>query len=260
MDFEDKFHAQEIEQKMEEMIGEKVDKVNFWTKKFVLECVSQCVFPYPGRDPMIFMPCLANSGHKVVAYFFSDFVLVFMFVRFYGFIRHLERYHEFTDINSKKICSERFNFRSGRMFTIKCELYYRQASTIIKLFVFSVAILAFILRVFEIPYDIKSDVQSVTMSDYGTAIWLTVITFTTVGYGDFYPHTLFGQITCIIIAIWGTFVTSLLIMVVTNLFAFSQDEQKAVFFIKQSRSASAAIFKALKFFQAKRKYYEQRLK
>jgi len=106
--------------------------------------------------------------------------------------------------------------------------------------------LAFILRIFEVPYDIRND--SVSMKDYGTAIWLTVITFTTVGYGDFYPHTLFGQITCIIIAIWGTFVTSLLIMVVTNLFAFSAEEQKAVFFIKQSRSASKSIMLALKFF------------
>jgi voltage-gated potassium channel len=78
------------------------------------------------------------------------------------------------------------------MFTIKCELYYRQATTIIYLFVISVSMLAFILRIFEIPYDLKSDVHSVSMKDYGTAIWLTVITFTTVGYGDFYPHTLFG--------------------------------------------------------------------
>jgi len=155
-----------------------------------------------------------------------------MFVRFYGLLRHLERYHEFTDNNSKKICQERFNFKSGRMFTIKCELYYRQATTIIYLFLISVSMLAFILRIFEIPFDLKHDVNSVSMKDYGTAIWLTVITFTTVGYGDFYPHTLFGQITCIIIAIWGTFVTSLLIMVVTNLFAFSSQEQKAVYFIK----------------------------
>ena len=97
-----------------------------------------------------------------------------MFVRLYGFIRHLERYHEFTDINSKKICQERFGFKSGRMFTIKCELYYRQAATIIYLFLVSVSILAFILRIFEIPFDLKHDVNSVSMKDYGTAIWLTV--------------------------------------------------------------------------------------
>ena len=89
------------------------------------------------------------------------------------------------------------------------------------LFVFSVIILAFILRAFEIPFDIKGDVGTVGMIDYGTSIWLTIITFTTVGYGDFYAHTLFGQITSLFIAIWGTFVTSLLIMVVFGLFTFS---------------------------------------
>lgn len=86
------------------MIGEKVDPLRFFTWKFVLECCSQLIFPYPERDNLVFIACLANSGHKYVCYFSSDLILVFMFVRFYGLIRHLERYHEFTDINSKKIC------------------------------------------------------------------------------------------------------------------------------------------------------------
>jgi hypothetical protein len=110
------------------------------------------------------------------------------------------------------------------MFTIKCNLYYHQAASIGYLFVFSVLILAFVLRAFEIPFDIKGDVNNVQMIDYCTAIWLTIITFTTVGYGDFYAHTILGQITSLFIAIWGTFVTSLLIMVVTGLFSFKNQE------------------------------------
>lgn len=78
------------------------------------------------------------------------------------------------------------------MFTIKCLLDTSPSITIIGLFIISVSILAFILRVFEIPFDLKGDVNSVSMKDYLTAVWLTIITFTTVGYGDFYAHTLFG--------------------------------------------------------------------
>jgi hypothetical protein len=41
---------------------------------------------------------------------------------------------------------------------------------------------------------------------------------TTVGYGDIFPHTCGGQITAMIIAIWGAFVISLLIMVTADIF------------------------------------------
>lgn len=95
---------------MKELIGKDVEPRKFWSTKYVVECASQCIFPYPGRDPLIFIPCLANSGHKYVCYFSSDLIVVFMFVRTYGLIRHLERYHEFTDMNSKKICRDKFGF------------------------------------------------------------------------------------------------------------------------------------------------------
>lgn len=98
------------------------------------------------------MPQLASSHVKYVPYFLSDLIMIFMFLRIYGLIRHYERYHEFTDLNSKAVCRS-FGFESGRMFTVKCELYYHQATFIIVLFFTSVIILAFILRVFELPYE-----------------------------------------------------------------------------------------------------------
>ena len=89
---------------------------------------------------------------------------------------------------------------------------------IIALFIFSVSFLAFILRVWELPYDQNLDNSATigfrnNLQDYGSSVWLTVITMTTVGYGDIYPRTVGGQITAIFIAIWGTFVISLLIMI-----------------------------------------------
>ena len=63
-----------------------------------------------------------------------------------------------------------------------------------------------------------------------------------------------------IIAFWGTFVMSLIIMVVSNIFELSLDEKKAVFFIKQTRSSGKSITLALKFWLSKKKWYKQKLK
>jgi len=149
------------------------------------------------------------------------------------------------------------------MLTFKCEINHDdKARAICFLFVFSVGLLSFILRVFELPLEqnTNSNIGSSNLKDYPSAIWLTVITMTTVGYGDICPQTAGGQVTGIIIALWGAFVISLLIMVTADVFEFSPKEQQAVFYIKQSRSAALSIQHALKFFVAKRHFYVRKLR
>ena len=113
------------------------------------------IFPYPFYETIIFMPQLSSSGVKHVPYFLSEFIIIFMFVRVYAVIRFLERYHEFTDLYSQKICRS-YGFRSGRMFAFKCEINHeRKAMFIVLMSTFSTMILAFILRVFEIPWELN---------------------------------------------------------------------------------------------------------
>jgi len=111
------------------------------------------------------------------------------------------------------------------MFTFKCEINHDEKTrAICFLFLFSVALLAFILRVFELPFEQTSIKKNTNLQDYGSAIWLTVITMTTVGYGDIFPQTIGGQVIGIIIALWGAFVISLLIMVTADVFQFNPNE------------------------------------
>jgi len=185
-----------------------------------------------------------------------------MFVRLVAVMRHWERYHAYTDLYAKKICRH-YGVWSGRMFTFKCEINHDdKARAICFLFVFSVGLLSFILRVFELPYEQNAEkgIHSSDLTDFCSALWLTVITMTTVGYGDIYPQTAGGQVTGIIIALWGAFVISLLIMVTADVFAFNPKEKQAVLYIKRSRSAAKSIRHALKFFVAKRHFYVRKLR
>ena len=182
-----------------------------------------------------------------------------MFWRFYTVIRHLERYHEFTDNYSKKVCRT-YGFNPGRLFTVKIELLTNPTRMTLFLFITTIFLMAFILRVFELPYEYNTKIDTQDLRNYGSAIWLTVITLTTVGYGDVYPHTVFGQLSCMFIALWGTFIVSLLVLVAASVFTLSENENKAMRFIKSSRSASKSIVLSLRFFLKKKQYYAHKMK
>jgi len=61
--------------------------------------------------------------------------------------------------------------------------------------------------------------EGVTQNDLSNltdALWFTIITMTTVGYGDYYPRTTFGRLIDIVLVVWGTFIVSLMVVVLTN--------------------------------------------
>lgn len=48
------------------------------------------------------------------------------------------------------------------------------------------------------------------------AIWLCVVTMTTVGFGDFYPRTYFGRITIIFASFCGSFIVAMIMVSLIN--------------------------------------------
>ena len=71
-------------------------------------------------------------------------------------------------------------------------------------------------------------VKSMDLEDMVNAIWFTIITMTTVGYGDYYPRTMFGRVIDFILIVWGSIVVSLMVVVLTNSLTMDMSEKRAV--------------------------------
>ena len=54
------------------------------------------------------------------------------------------------------------------------------------------------------------------MDGIGSAIWMVIITVTTVGYGDIFPCTVPGQCVTVMIAISGSLLMALIVTIVTS--------------------------------------------
>mmetsp|Transcript_19027 Transcript_19027/g.21346 ORF Transcript_19027/g.21346 Transcript_19027/m.21346 type:complete len:205 (-) Transcript_19027:90-704(-) len=86
----------------------------------------------------------------------------------------------------------------------------------------SIIIGGFLLRVFEQP------LKGVSGQDfsYSNSVWNVIVTMSTVGYGDFFPKTIFGRFVGVLICIWGAAVVSIFVVTVTNMLAFDPTEEK----------------------------------
>lgn len=95
-------------------------------------------------------------------------------------------------------------------------LLIQPVQTIVSIFIGTIVISAYIIHVLEIPYFRAQN--DTTFDSYFTSIWFTVITLTTIGYGDISPGSPPGQAFTMILAIWGAHLLSLLVVCLTNMF------------------------------------------
>lgn len=84
--------------------------------------------------------------------------------------------------------------------------------------------LGYCLRIFERQLSTQSKQDFNLMSN---TIWNVIITMTTVGYGDIYPKTTPGRLIGVVVALWGLFLVSIFTVTLSNLFTFTNGEEKA---------------------------------
>ena len=56
------------------------------------------------------------------------------------------------------------------------------------------------------------------IEQYFNSVYVIVVTMTTVGFGDVVPHTFPGKILILISAIWGAFLISLMVLIISSVF------------------------------------------
>jgi uncharacterized membrane protein (Fun14 family) len=122
-----------------------------------------------------------------------------------------------------------------------------------------ILILAYLMRIFELPFYRHSWLNDSLFDNYFYSIWLIVITITTVGYGDLAPHTFQGKIIAMVTALIGAFLISLLVLAVNSVFELTKNQQKALRHIQMTRSAASTIVKAMQFLHTKKKLYRLKL-
>ena len=102
-----------------------------------------------------------------------------------------------------------FNINQNSMYTLRCLIRSHPWNfSFISLFV-GITWLAFLLQIAEYP--LNRSAYSDWEQSYINTWWLSFVTCTTVGYGDFYPQTSLGRIVGIVISIFGLLLTGLMV-------------------------------------------------
>ena len=101
-------------------------------------------------------------------------------------------------------------------FSLKCMFKDNPLILIGVFFTISSMIFAFQIYLVERRAAYLADNPGYMCNNYPNSLWLVLMTITTVGYGDYFPHTSIGRIIILIVAIWGTFIVSMMVVVVSN--------------------------------------------
>lgn len=200
-----------------------------WRAKLCVEILICTVSPPAWVEGSVQISA-ANGDFR---YSLDDVCTVLILLRVYLLFRILPRFVRWTSPSSRRICS-RFEVEPGLMFAVKCELRHRPHCLIVVLLLGVTVFFGLAIRILERNFlDTRCIVD---LSLLTNAMWLVIITMTTVGYGDAYPSTPGGRLVVALAAVFGMALTSLVVVALSNLSTFTPAQQRAYFAIKDQRT------------------------
>lgn len=188
---------------------------------------------------------------SIYVYSISTITTSISLLKIYYIVKIFNHYSIFTSFYAKTV-SKKKKREADFSFSFKAYLNHYPILSVSVLYFLTAVILTCILRASEYGYnpDISSyDKQNKAISNkslksYFDVIWLTLISMTTVGYGDLFPYTHIGRILMFIGATIGTFLVSMMISFFSNHVEFDPEQRKAYSMILKLESIKKMKVKA----------------
>jgi len=203
------------------------------------------------------------QGHKYeTPYFMTDFFLAFMLFRLFFLAQAMIiNSHVNEKLHGKRVCQE-----AGFQPTFSFQLKAAMKATPILTFLIMAAILilglSYMTRVFERPYFrfvFNNEAEGFqTFYNFDTltsSLWFTIITMSSVGYGNIISTTPLGRFVTIIIAISGAFLLSLLVAIITDWFVMAESQTDAIEKMEKDKCAVDFVKCGLRFNAARKRRY-----
>ena len=180
--------------------------------------------------------------NKKGEYLFSDFILLFMFLRLYILVRNIFNHSKFSDPYAKMHCDQ-YGFTANSRFVLKWYLVRYPGLTVWICLFSSILVFSYLMRIVERPFSLINDRMN---EPFFNNIYFIITTITTVGYGDFVPVTTLGKALFIITAFYGGFIISLLIVSVEGIFSLSTKQETAYRKLTMVKTAANWIVAAMR--------------
>ena len=186
--------------------------------KLIFEILIQIIQPYPWLNDVTFQT--TNYKERIQFPFKINYLLVI-----FGLFKIYQIWKIF--ISSSAYATPRCNrlakmymSEANHTFALKCMFEDFPMKLVTICFFISICIFSFALRVAERSEEFTDKMANFTY--LSNAVWLTVITLTTVGYGDVAPKTTIGRAVDQVLVLWGALIVSIMVAVLNNIFSMDQ--------------------------------------
>lgn len=110
------------------------------------------------------------------------------------------------------------------MYSIKCVMKNQPYMVLMTNLIMSMFFFGYLIRIFD--QDL-SKVSGQNFASITNPVWLSIVTMTTVGYGDFFPKSSPSRIIGILCSFYGVYLVSLFVIALENLLLFDQSEDRS---------------------------------
>ena len=215
-------------------------------KYFILESIILGIFDPPTLN-YFFTGTMENY---IFAFSLGGLICIETLFKSYVILRVYTYFSKYMTNSAKSICNNS-NTNSGVHFAIKCELKQHPYTVLLIMFISFIFIFGFSLRTFEyftVPKGFLHGTYLINDQDYLkdliNSVWLTIVTMTTVGYGDFFPNENYGRLIVILSYLIGALIVSMTVVSLAIITEFTEEERRAYSIIKKINADNTALYKA----------------